>query len=244
MNKKIYLMTFLCAVFLCLVSCELDDVKSQQIMNGYFTITGSSPNYKLIADNGTIVYPTSSSVSDITKGFGFGNHKRVYFNIYYNKENMTTENETITIRNAELQKVTYLIEMKTICEEEATKAGIMQEDSIFPINTLGNCWLSNGYLTSLFAASYSIINDIIVESDANLCATNISDNAVTFKMLYNRHTKKNDTNVKSNKENYAYSFDISKLNIPGNDSVTVTFETLGAKTSSCKVARNVFKYAQ
>lgn len=79
MNKKIYLMAFLCAVFLCLVSCELDDVKSQQIMNGYFTITGSSPNYKLIADNGTIVYPTSSSVSDITKGFGFGNHKRDYF---------------------------------------------------------------------------------------------------------------------------------------------------------------------
>ena len=41
-----------------------------------------------------------------------------------------------------------------------------------------------------------------------------------------------------------YSFDISKLNIPGNDSVSVTFETQGQDKSTIKVPRTIFNYAQ
>lgn len=243
--RKIYFVAFTCAILLGLASCLTnDDVDNRPLMSGYFTITGSAPNYKLIADDGTVVYPTATSVSEISNGLGFGNHKRIYFNVKYYPENMKTENDTLTIYNGDLVKGAYLIEMKTLSEEEATKAGILKEDSIYPINTLSNFWVANGYLTTLFLADYSINNGIYVTSDANLYTTDIRENGVTVKMVYNRHTPTNDNTITKNEGTYAYSFDISMLNIPGNDSVTFTFETLGKQSYNYKAPRSALNYAK
>ena len=95
--------------------------------------------------------------------------------------------------------------------------------------------------TSLFTAEFSIANGKAVEPDANLCATSIGDNAVTLTMLYNRHTPKAPISPYDDGV-FAYSFDITGLEIPGNDSITVTFETKGADPSKIKVSRQDFYY--
>jgi len=233
--KKIYFMAFLFAVLSGLASCSLDDTKRQQMIAGYFTVIGSYPNYKLVSDDGLIVYPSASSIAD------YGNHKRVYFEVSFYEDDVTTTNNISVIRNAEVKKGTYLIETPFISKEEADKAGITQKDSIFAISNLDNCWLANGYLNAIFKAEFSVDGLNAISPNANLCVTSTADNAVTFTMLYNRHTKKGTT---SDLGAFGYSFDISKLNIPGNDSVAVTFETEGIKSNTIKVSRSAFNYAQ
>ena len=60
-------------------------------------------------------------------------------------------------------------------------------------------------------------------------------------MLFRSHTKKDAISYPGS---FVYSFDISKLNVPGNDSVAVTFETQGQKAETIKVPRTIFNYAQ
>lgn len=187
-----------------------------------------------------IVYPTVASVNKLTDSKGFGEHKRIELYAYYTQRDMTTENGVTVIRNAELNYAAYLAEQKAVTLAEATEAGILEEDSIFNTKN-NNGWLANGYLTSLFTAEFSIANGKVVEPDANLCATSIGDNAVTLTMLYNRHTSK-ATISPYDDGTFAYSFDITNLEIPGNDSITVTFETKGATPNKIKVSRQDFYY--
>ena len=102
--RKIHFMALSCAVLLGVASCDIvdDDIKEVRTLNGTFTITGSYPDYKLIQDNGTIVYPSAANISDITDKQGFGNHKRAQFSVNYHTGDVTKENGTNVIRNAEL----------------------------------------------------------------------------------------------------------------------------------------------
>ena len=198
MKQKLYFVALLCATLFGLASCSLDDTKNQQILGGNFTITGSSPNYKLIHDNGkVIVSPSAEEVSKVTERAGFGDHKRVYFDVYYYEDDVTTINGISTISNVELKNGAYLTEDTPITKEEADKAGVTAEDSIFAISTMDQCWVSQGYLNTTFKANYSFTvnekNEVVgILPTTKLCITNISDNAITFTMYYNRHTNKNE----------------------------------------------------
>lgn len=240
--KKIYFLALTCAVLFGVASCSLDDVKNQQLLSGYFTITGSYPNYKLIQDNGTIIYPSAEEVNEVTKGVGFGNHKRIYFDVYFYEDDVTTTNDVSVVLNPDLKNGVYLTESTLITKEEADKANITVPDSIFDIKTIENSWIAYGYLNTIFKAEYSVdsLRNTIFP-DTKLCVTNTEDNAVTLTMLYNRHTKKDAI---SDLGSFVYSFDISNINVPGNDSVAVTFETQGLKAETIKVPRTIFNYAQ
>lgn len=246
--KKIYFLALSCAVLLGMASCSLDDTDNQLVLPGYFTITGSSPNYKLIHDNGSvIVCPSAEEVSEVTEKAGFGNHKRVYFDVYYYEEDVKTANGISTISNVDLKNGAYLTEDTPITQEEADKAGITAKDSIFEVSTMDNLWLAQGYLNTLFKANFSLTtNDqkevVGIMPATKLCITNLADNAVTFTMYYNRHTKR-DADYQPG--SFCYSFDLTKLNIPGDkDSVAITFETKGAQTRTTKIPRTFFKKAQ
>lgn len=243
--KKIYFLALSCAVLLSMASCSLDDTKNQQVLSGYFTITGSYPNYKLIHDNGSvIVYPSTEEVSEVTKKEGFGNHKRIYFDVYYYEDDVKTANGISSISNVDLKNGAYLTEDTPITKEEADKAGITAKDSIFAVSTMDHCWLAQGYLNTTFKANYSLTvneeNEVVgIKPTAKLCITNLADNAVTFTMYYNRHTNRDADYYPGS---FGYSFDITKLNIPGDkDSVTITFETENVKASTIKIPRTFFK---
>lgn len=241
MKQKLYLVALLCATLFGFASCLSDsDDDNKQLLTDYFTITGTYPNYKLIGDAGKIVYPTTASVNDLTGNKGFGDHKRAQLYLYYNPKDTTTENGVTVIRYAELENGVYSVEKKAITFAEATEAGILVEDSIFNIKS-HNSWLANGYFTSVFTADYSIVNNKDIEPSVNLCATSTEENAITLKFLYNRHTQK--TNVSSYEGIFSYSFDITKLNVPGNDSITVTFDVIGSTPSKLKFARSDFYFS-
>jgi hypothetical protein len=237
--RKIHFMALSCAVLLGVASCDIvdDDIKEVRTLNGTFTITGSYPDYKLIQDNGTIVYPSAANISDITDKQGFGNHKRAQFSVNYHTGDVTKENGTNVIRNAELYDGVYLIEQKLLTEAEATKAGILKEDSIYTINNIES-WLAYGYLTSNITAYYTKEEGEVIYPDVNLYAKCTGDNAVTFTLLYNRH-KTNGVNFEGT---FPYSFYITNFDVPGNDSITVTFEVKDRKPSSLKVARKDFYF--
>ena len=237
MKQKIYFVALLCATLFGFASCDLvdDDIKNVQTLYGTFTITGSYPNYKLIQDNGTIVYPSASNVSEITNAQGFGDHKRVQFSVNYHPEDVTTENGTNVIRNAELYDGVYLIEQKLLTEAEATEAGLLKEDSIYTVKGIDS-WFAYGYLTSIITASYTKEEGNIIYPGVNLYAKNTGDNAVTLTLLYNRHK----TNGIDFEGTFPYSFDITSFDVPGNDSITVTLEVKDRKPSSIKVARKDF----
>jgi hypothetical protein len=243
MKQKLYFVALLCATLFGFTSClsdSDDDDDNKQLFVSYYTITGTYPNYKLIADNNMIVYPTAESVNKLTDNKGFGDHKRAELYAYYTKKDMmTTENGVTVIRNAELYDGAYLIEQKAVTLAEATEAGILEEDSIFHTKN-NNGWLANGYINSVFTAEYYIVDGKDIKPDVNLCATSTGDNAVTLTMLYNRHSPK--VNVSPYNGTFAYSFDITNIEVPGNDSITVTFETKGATPNKIKVSRQDFYY--
>ena len=238
--KKIYFLVLSCAVLFGFASClsdNDDDKGNKLLMNDYFTIVGSYPDYKLVGDGNIILYPTIASVNELTNSSGFGDHKRAMFYAYYYTNDMTTENGATVIRNAELESGVYTAEQKAITAEEANKAGILAEDSTFNIKG-SNSWLINGYFTSIFKADYSIVDNKDIEPHANLCATSTGENAVTLTLLYNRHTAQ--SGVYSYEGTFIYSFDVTNLEIPGNDSITVSFEVKGATSSKLKVSRRDF----
>ena len=242
--KKIYFLALTCAVLFGVASCSLDDDNDDNsnklLLRDNFTIVGTYHNYKLIGDNNTIVYPTVASVNELTDDKGFENHKRIQLYAYYEQKNTTTEDGVTIIHNAELQDGIYFADKKVITVAEATEAGILAEDSIFYIKG-SNSWLAKGYFSSIVTAEYSIVNNKAIVPHANLCATNIEENAVTLTMLYNRHTEK--TNVSTYDGTFYYSFDVTNIEVPGNDSITVTFDVLGATPIKNKVSRKDFYYS-
>ena len=240
MKQKLYLVALLCVTLFGFASCLSDsDDDNKLLLTDYFTITGTYPNYKLIGDGGEIVYPTTASVNDCTDSKGFGDYKRAQLYAYYSPKDTTIENGTTIIRYAELEDGIYFEEKKAITFAEATEAGILEEDSIFNIKG-HNSWLAKGYLSSIFTADYSIVNNKEIKPGVNLCATSTEENAITLKFLYNRHTQK--TNVSSYEGLFYYSFDVTNLNIPGNDSITITFDVTGSTLSKLKVARSDFYF--
>lgn len=234
--KKSFFTIIACALISCLASCSLDDAESStKTISTYFTITGINPNYKLISDGGTIVYPTAESVSTITNTQGFGTHKRAQLYAYFKDENVTTVNGATVIREAELQGGSYLDVTSAITAQQAQDKNITAADSIFAITSMDNCWLANGYFNTIFSANYSIELGNSIAPSAHLSAYSPADNILILSLLYNQHSKKD---ASTGSGSFAVSFDISKINVPGNDSIAVTFQGEGFTTSSNKVPRS------
>lgn len=237
--KKFYFLALSCAALLGFASCDIvdDDIKEVRTLNGTFTITGSYPDYKLIQDNGTIIYPSAANVSEITDKQGFGDHKRAQFYVNYYPQNVTDENGTVVIRDAELKQGVYFVEKKLLTEAEATEAGLLKEDSIYSVKTVES-WLAYGYLNSMFTAYYSKDNGNVINPTVNLYAKCTGDNAVTLTLLYNRRK----TIGGDFEGTFPYSFDLTNFDIPGNDSITVTLEMKDRNPSCIKVARKDFYF--
>lgn len=242
---KISLMALSCVAAFIFASCSTDVKEGKGIYQGYFTITGTHPNYKLIDDGGRVFYPTPYSVNKITDGKGFGSNKRAIIVFSYDEKDVTEINGVFNVHNAEITSGNYLIEVTPITLETAKDKNINATDSVFSIGGFTNYWVSNGYLTTVFYAPVSYAPDYLttgnlIEPTINLCTDEITENNVTLHFLYNRHTKKDA--MSTNVPNLVYTFDIANINIPGTDSIKVTLKSEGPKDITFKVARKNLSY--
>lgn len=247
---KISLMALSCVATLIFTSCISSDDDNTRYYQGYYTITGTYPNYKLIEDGGSIVYPTVASVNKVTESKGFGDNKRAIIAISYDENFLTTNSDGISVvRNAEIQSGNYLVNVTPISLAAAQDKNIIATDSVFSIGAFTNYWVSNGYLTTIFTAPVSYAPDYLttgqlINPTVNLCInpTDITENNVTLNLLYNRHTKKDA--MSTNVPNLIYTFDIANINIPGSDTVNVTLKAEGTKEIKLKIPRRSFVHPQ
>lgn len=247
MNKfisRIKLGAVLCVAALMATSCIGSDDDTQTVtFSSFFTITGEAPAYKLIDDAGIVVYPTMESVNALTDNKGFGANKRAQFYLTYDRETdeATDEKGNVTIKNAKLIGGQYIETAKLLSFEDAKNLNILTSDSVFSIQSFTQCWLANGYLNTSIRGQYSSKNGKAIRPTVNLFLPEgcVNENEVSFTILYNRHSSKNEN--AAGITDFVNSFNMSDIQIPGNDSVLVTINVDGASSIKKKVSRNVFK---
>lgn len=243
---KLHSLTLAFIMTLMIAGCMSDPENSttQSFSGVSFTVTGSYPDYKLITDDGIVMYPTAASVAELTDGKGFGSHKRVQFSGNFESVNMSVEGNVQVFRKVTLTKYYYIPEITPVTESEAISANITDADSISGISAIYNIWVANGYITTTYYAYKSFDskgNEI--EPTANVLVSDLGNNSVTLTMLFNQHHTK-DCTTSSSVFGFISSFDIGRLYIQGTDSVSVTFQGKGITTSTTKVPRSAFEYAR
>lgn len=242
-NSIIKMTAIMLAVVFCATSCLKENENNNKTsFMAFFTITGTSPNYVLIDDAGNTFYPTIASVNAITSNKGFADTKRAQLYGNYVETDVTTNADgTRAIKNAELTGGISVVTSNAMTISEAKDANLLNNDSIFDVSQLGRCWIGNGYLTTIYTAQYSAASGKAIVPTANIVVDtdNIKDNEVTFTMLYNRHSSKNVSAAGST--DFVNSVDISKIQIPGKDTVTVIINAQGTDPYKYKVARKYFE---
>lgn len=240
--SRIKLGAVLCIAALIATSCLKDSNSGNLSFSGFFTITGSMPNYKLLGDDGTIVYPTVESVNSLTDNKGFGTQKRAQFYCTFNEENKTTdESGNAILKEVRLLGGQYIETAKVLDMANATKLNLLNNDSLFSVMRFSQCWVANGYINTSINGQYSVKEGKAIRPTVNLFVNenSIKENEVTFTILYNRHSTKNENAAGT--ADFINSFDMSDVHVPGNDSVLVTVSVLGANSFKAKVPRREFK---
>ncbi len=238
--KTILLLAFSACI---LSSCLSDDENTETTYNayGYYTISGSmTSGYTLYSDTGGKLIPTTESVSNLTNKAGFGNHTRALFYFQYKASQISSDQSTIT--GANLYDGRYMDELHFLTLEEANNANITSSDSIFVVMDLSDTWAYRGYLNTVAYGSYSVVNGVNIKPTVNLVyePANISENAITFNVYYNRHSAQNAT---PGTPMYFYSshyLDEIEEKIPGSGDVTITINCDNAATKTLKVSRENF----
>lgn len=242
--NRLKMMACVCAIALCAASCSNDDeYRNRATFSSCFTILGSMPNYTLVDDSNNRFYPTLESVKAVTDNAGFGQQKRVQLYGYYDMEKDVEKGAdgTFNVRNVTLQGGQYILTVKAKSVAQLKEENLLSLDSIFPIQSLSNYWIANGYLNTLLVAQYSANGGAPILPSVNIYAReeSIKENEVTLEVLYNRHSSKNVSAAGMAEQ--LNSFDISELQIPGQDSIMVRLEIQGVSPIKKKVARKALE---
>lgn len=222
----------------------MNDNDTEQIasFSTYFTITGATPNYVLLADDGTTVYPTIESVNAISNGKGFGSNKRAFLSCSYdvNKDRTFDAHGNVVLKNAKLLGGQFITTSKVLSKEEVEKQNLLDNDSIFPVQSFRNFWVANGYLTSIVNGLFSAKGSTAINPSINLYVApeNIKENAISFTILYNRHSSKNENPAGA--LDFINSYSLAGINVPGSDSINITISVNGASSQKLKVGRKDF----
>lgn len=200
MNKKT-LFAVTTVSYLLFTACIGGDEEPMNTMQSPFTIHQTTGGVVLYMDGGSVVYPTQTSVNDITNNKGFGDVKRAVLQFQYD-ETMVTDNgnNTATIRNAVLIGGNGIPTFNALTKEEAREKNVLEEDSIFGFNDLtkSNIWFSRGFLTISYNSTYySNVNGgyHIPTANAIIEADPANQRNIDITLLLNKHTKKGDRAV-------------------------------------------------
>lgn len=233
----------LCIAAMLVTSCLKDEKNDTVTFTGFFTITGSMPNYKLIEDGGAVVYPSAESINQLTNNKGFENYKRAQFYGTYDQNLDMTEDEkgNVTIKNAKLLGGQYIETKKVLDVDDAKNTNVLNNDSVFSILSFKQCWIANGYINTIINGQYSAKEGKAIRPTVNLLLGEnaVTENTVSLTILYNRHSSKNENAAGTT--DFINSFDITDIKVPGNDSILVTVNVNGATPAKVKVSRKAFE---
>lgn len=246
MKKRIGKMLCGCLVVLgglFTVGCSSEDGENRLSFTGFFSISGESPNYKLMDDAGNLFYPTQESVMTVTDNKGFGKNKRVQLNGSYLEEDFryTNGGKNFEVKNVTLRGGQYLITQKAMTREEMKEQNLLALDSLFSVSGFQQCWAWNGYLNTMTTAAYCMVGAVAKVPSFNMYVVpeKTGENVLTVAVAYNRHMPK--ATPVTGESAYVHSFDISGIEVPGQDSVVINVEMEGVAPRKTKVARTVFE---
>lgn len=241
--SRIKLGALLCIAAIVATSCLSEDTNQTVTFSSYFTISGITPNYTLLDDGGITVYPTAESVNYITNGKGFGKNKRAILSCSYDVNNDRTVDASgkVTIKNAKLLGGQFIETTNVLNRHDATDLNILVNDSIFPVQSFSKFWVANGYLSTLLSGQFSAKEGKRIVPTINLYAAeeDIKQNEISFTILYNRHSSKNEN--AAGVQDCLNSYSLAGISVPGSDSIKVTINVEGAKSLTMKVGRKDFQ---
>lgn len=249
-KKNLFLSVLALFAAFTMTSClsDADSKNNTYVLQNYFTIRGSYPNYKLYGDGGGIITPSVESVNSMTSSKGFGNYERAYFYLTYTEGNYTASTETseTTIDEANLVSG-MLVETRAILDmEKAELNHVMDSDSIAYINDFSDVWAGRGYLTLVMATDYQADSTGVgIQPTTELVydAAAIEENKITLQVCYNRH--RTEKTVAGGITSFVTSYDATQLTslVPGTDDITITFvPAAGGSTKTLTVPRNYLKF--
>lgn len=225
-----------------LTSC-LDKGENTLMGFGYFTVENNGSTVILHQDGGGTVYPSSSSVSDLTQGKGMKDIERASFTYQYTEGNISQDGNSITDVKL-ITGETIPVEMPMTLQDAQAK-NVMSEDSLNNISKVYQAWAYKGYLTLSIRGSY-IYNS---EKKSYLWPTmnlvydpkETIPNELHLRFCYNKRVTKNEANAGERDFILSYRLQPFAMDPTVKDSVklVITFDGI-AKPTEFKVARNDF----
>ena len=226
MNKKLIL-GVLASCSLALTSCLGEGDKEGQI-TGYFTVNTSGGQTVLYMDGGATIYPTPSSVADLTDGKGLSGVERAMFSLTYPEEFfIQKENGYIEIREAKLTNGDVLPVFVPYTSTEAADAkNVTNTDSIQALNSLDQVWCYGGYFNVTSTTKYYIQDGKAVRPTLSCIMTQSEEDSrvININLLNNLHPLNDKKESIGGNAQLLNSFNISKIKdefmLSGIDSVT------------------------
>ncbi|MCF0179789.1 MAG: hypothetical protein HUJ97_06035 [Bacteroidales bacterium] len=233
----------LCASSIILFSSCLGDGTPTSQAAGYFTIQTNSNQVVLYMDGGGTFYPTSSSISEVTDGKGFGDATRCWMYLSYPDDLVTYDaNKMPIVQQATINTGELIPVANALTKEEAEAKNLLVSDSINAMSSLNAVWAYQGYLTSVFNSKYVISGSYGVRPALNLVLEPNENHPGEFfaTLLLNQHIKSESDKVSSDDYKFNQSFDITKFGYDfqksGLDSVTILLKCEGLKDFTFKIA--------
>lgn len=229
------------AMTLGLASCVGDQEENPSYIGGYYTISGDmATGYTLYQDGGGIIKPDMQVIYQQVGKTGFENHERAYLAFSYKEENIKDVDGGCIIDGAELMTGNYIPVLKLMSVDDARDKNIISTDSLFNVSKLDGAVAYRGYLTTSMTIQPAIKDGKQVNPTATLIydPSTVSDNKVSLTICYNRHAAKDAPVGYSG--SLTASFPITDLAgvVPGNDSIDVTLNALGAASATFKIGRD------
>lgn len=220
------------------VSCDTTDSSERVILSSEFcTVRNDAGSSKFVfySDNDVIVNLNYDSDALVRKAFG-SDFKRIALIYQYYETDIENVGGQKTISNAVVIDGTMTIDVKNfMTTTDATAQNQLAKDSLFAINTVQAAYVHKGYLTLSVNAPFSIVDSKAIQPDMHVVIDkeDISQDAITMHLLYNRHSKKQGS---YNNGLFATSYPVAALKsmVPGKDDITITLKVEGQDAPTTK----------
>lgn len=205
-----------------LFSCKKEDsFSSTYTMSFPATLVQNDGKYTAYVDKEGIIYLTEESVQNANQeSYPLSETKRATLLVSYDYQDYVYEDKTPIVKKAEL--ITYApiptskvyVAEPTSEEDKKVVEDALNPDSIHQINSVYDEYAYLGY----FNLDFTAMCNNSVEPKVTLLCDSVKNNEMYVRLLFNNHSV---SDPKKELNRYFYSFEMSSIQVPGYDSITV-----------------------